>query len=104
MIELLGKQEFDRKRIEDAHAFEIELPGYMSQPELKLKRHFLEDAEKLIGSWVAAGVDPRQQYDCRLARFYMWAQTCDHVYMAVYVPAGTGQLNYRNFDESLRSW
>lgn len=85
MLEQLGRKEMEKKRLEDARRLELEDPNFRNDFELKEIRNFKDTAYEMLSS---LGPKARITYDLRIARYYMWAQTASHVYLAVYVPTG----------------
>ena len=71
-------------RAEDGERFASADPNYRCEAELTEARAFKEAAAALA----AAG--PNAQPDFRLQRYYMWAQSATHVYLALHVPTGYG--------------
>ena len=67
---------------EDGERFASADPNWRSEAELREARAFKEAAAALA----AAG--PAALPDFRLQRYYMWAQSATHVYLALHVPTG----------------
>lgn len=72
-----------RKVQEDAKTYFMQDPNYRSQQELEVIRSFKLAAEEYYER-------PNYQtlYDYRLAKYYMWADTEDTIYLAVHTPTG----------------
>ena len=69
------------------------MPSWRSDGELREARAFKEAAAalRLAGAGVAAAAPAgavSDASDWRLSRFYMWAQTARHLFVAVHVPTG----------------
>ncbi len=85
MLEQLGRKQMEKKRLEDAKRLELEDPNFRSDNELKEIRNFKDAAYDLIQG---LGEKAKFIYDIRMAKYYMWAQTSCHIYLAVYIPTG----------------
>ena len=85
MAEQLGRRELETKRMEDARRLALEDPRYRSERELADIRNYKEAAYHLLDR---LGPKATAHYDLQLARHYMWAQTDDFAYLAVYIPNG----------------
>ncbi|KAK9853604.1 hypothetical protein WJX84_007036 [Apatococcus fuscideae] len=79
----LAKREFEKKRLEDAQRLALQNPNHRTESELQDIRGFKAAAYEMLDR-----KDRLVTFDMRLARFYMWAQTDDNVYIAVRVPTG----------------
>ena len=85
MVEELGRREMEKKRIEDAKLAMLEDPNFRTEEDLDRIREFKRAAHAMQ----SIGADARRvTFDMRLARYYMWAQTADFVYLVVFVPNG----------------
>ena len=85
MVEELGKRELEQKRIEDAKQMLLEDPNYRTEADFEHIRNFKRAA------YAAQALRPeerRQRFAMDLAKYYMWAQTDDFVYLVVFVPNG----------------
>merc|ERR1711933_79040 len=75
----------EKKRLEDAKRLGLEDPNFRRDNELKEIRNFKDAAYDLIQG---LGEKAKFIYDIRMAKYYMWAQTSCHIYLAVYIPTG----------------
>ncbi|CAG9461576.1 unnamed protein product [Pedinophyceae sp. YPF-701] len=82
MLERLGKQEYEKKRIDDARRLTLADPNHRSEHEKAETRRFLAAAAA-----AARRPDSAQTYDLGLARYYMWHQTDCLVLLACFMPA-----------------
>ncbi|KAK9831834.1 hypothetical protein WJX81_000048 [Elliptochloris bilobata] len=81
----LAQRELEDKRLEDARRLEQQDPNYRSLAELAAIRAFKSAALTML-----ARSDRLETYELALARFYMWAQTDETVFLAVHIPTGYG--------------
>jgi len=82
----LAKKQLEEKKKEDARRYELEDPNFRDPGSLKEIREFKEHAAEIYNS--ARKRDHTRVFDMRLARYYMWAQTTRHVYIAIMLPTG----------------
>ena len=81
----LAKKELEEKKKEDARRYELEDPNFRDPASLREIREFKEHAAEIYG---VRKRDQTRVFDMRLARYYMWAQTTRHVYVAIMLPTG----------------
>ena len=106
----IAEKQLEDKRIQDAQLRQLEDPNFRNEAELREVRAFKEAAADIYGggsggggggirssssSFTTTGERRTHQhhhhtrtYDHRLGRYYMWAQTNLHVYVAVHIPTG----------------
>ena len=81
----LAKKELEEKKKEDAKRYELEDPNFRDPASLREIREFKEHAAEIYS---IRKQDHTRVFDMRLARYYMWAQTTRHVYIAIMLPTG----------------
>ncbi|KAI8472213.1 MAG: hypothetical protein J3K34DRAFT_519969 [Monoraphidium minutum] len=102
MLELLGRQELERKRLEDGRALLLALPGHRSDAESRVLREFealWAAAHARAAGGAAASRGGAVAYGSgggvgvgagggggALSRHYLWAQTDACIHIAVYDP------------------
>jgi len=87
MRERLAKRELEKKRIDDAKRTALQDPNHRSDAELRDIRAFKDAAYEALKS-----ESRLSEYDLRLSRFYMWAQTDSTVFVACRVPTGYSDM------------
>ncbi|KXZ42769.1 hypothetical protein GPECTOR_119g400 [Gonium pectorale] len=83
MLERLGRQEMEAKRLEDDRRLRAADPFHCTDEQLRELRAFNEAA-----ALASARPDHLARYDPALGRLYMWTQTARHVILACYLPNG----------------
>ncbi|KAL6755817.1 hypothetical protein V8C86DRAFT_1811078 [Haematococcus lacustris] len=83
LLDRLGQQEFERKRLADAEEYEKKQPGYKSAAQRAAIRTFQAAAAR-----AATLPHTKTSYHPSLARFYQWTQTQSALYVAVHLPEG----------------
>jgi len=85
MMAELGKREMEKKRLEDAKVAMLEDPNYRTEADLDHIREFKKAAHAMQR---IPFEKRRVTFDMRIAKYYMWAQTPDFVYLVTFVPNG----------------
>jgi hypothetical protein len=83
----LGKKDLEVKKKEDARRHELEDPNFRDPSALRTIREFKENAAEIY-SGKKTKTHHTKYFDMRLSKYYMWAQTTRHVYIAVMLPTG----------------
>ena len=82
---MIGMKGNGKKKEEDAKRYELEDPNFRDSASLREIREFKEHAAEIYS---IRKQDHTRVFDMRLARYYMWAQTTRHVYIAIMLPTG----------------